>query len=841
MRFAVLAALLLALVSTPGSTQVSPRITSPLQQWGANVGDDYFLASYSQLTEYWQTLARESDRLALADIGRTEEGRTQWMAIVTAPENFARLDRYRQISRELALGGATSDDQARALAAEGRAVVWINGGLHADETVGHQQLIELVYQLVSRNDAETLRFLRDVIVLIADANPDGHELVATHYMGEPVPQKRTLAGLPRLYQKYAGHDNNRDFYMVTQAETVNINRVLYREWFPQIVYDHHQSGPDGTVMFAPPFREPYNYVFDPLIPISIDLVAASMHARFAAEGKAGVTMRAGSDYSAWWNGGLRTTAYFHNQIGLLTEIVGGPAPTRIPYVERRQRPSADLPNPIGPQPWRFRQSIDYSITANRAVLDAASRNRELLLYNVHRMARNAIARGSQDSWTPRPHRPGRGNDPSLRDPRAYVLPADQPDFPTATKFVNALIRNGVTVEQADAPFGIGSRRYPPGSYIVRTAQAFRPHVLDMFEPQDYPDQVPAPGQPPTPPYDSAGWTLAFQMGIAFDRVLDPFAARGRVLADVVAPLAGEVRNAAGAAGFVISHRVNDAFVLVNRLLAAGEQVYWLRDGSNRMYVPARAATLAILRKAAAELGLHIEGVATAPGGEALQLRPVRVALWDDHRAPESGWIRWILERFEFRFERIAPEAIDASLRSRFDVLILPGATEASINAAPLRTFAAAGGTVIAIGKSSLAGVDLGLPIVNAVGSLPRSQYYVPGSIVRARVDVTHPLAAGLGPEVNLFFDDSPAFKVIEKSVTTPSTVAWFSSAQPLRSGWAWGQEALQGKAAVLDVPLGRGRMLLFGPEITFRAQSHGTFKFLFNGIYYPLAAPARLP
>src|SRR6188768_803104 len=394
-RVLVLVALFVAAALAPARTQSPAAVTSPRTAFGSGIGDDYFLATYRQLESYWQRLDAESDRVALVDIGRTEEGRTQWMAVVSAPENLARLDRYREIARRLAVADGVSDGDARALAQEGKAVVWIDGGLHANEVLGAQQLIELVYQLASGSDAETLRILRDVVVLAVHANPDGHELVANWYMRTPDPRRRSLAGVPRPYQKYVGHDNNRDFYLSSQAETRNMNRVLYREWFPQIVYNHHQAGPAGTVMFAPPFRDPFNYVFDPLIPAGIDLVGAAMQARFAAEGKPGVTTRGGSSYSTWWNGGLRTTAYFHNQIGLLTETIGGPTPTAVPFVPERQLPSGDLPNPIAPQPWRFRQSIEYSMTANRAVLDFASRYRETLLLNVYRMGRNAIERGSR--------------------------------------------------------------------------------------------------------------------------------------------------------------------------------------------------------------------------------------------------------------------------------------------------------------------------------------------------------------------------------------------------------------------------------------------------------------
>ena len=543
----VLAACIVTAV--PGLSQ-SPAVTSPRAQFGFDIGDDYQLATYAQLTDYWRTLDAESDRMQLVEIGKTEEGRPHLMAIITSPENHRKLEHYKQIARRLALAtDVTTEEQARTLAAEGKAVVWVDGGLHANEVLGAQQLIELVHQMVSRDDPETLRLLDDVILLAVHANPDGHDLVANWYLRESDPLKRSTASLPVLYQKYAGHDNNRDSYMSALAETANMSRILYREWFPQIMYNHHQTGPAGTVMFAPPFRDPFNYVYDPLIPTSLDLVGAAMHTRFAMEGKPGVTMRRGANYSTWWNGGLRTTVYFHNMVGLLTETIGHPTPMEIPFRPERTLPSNDLPNPIAPQRWHFRQSIDYSITANRAVLDVASRYREQFLFNIWRMGRNAIERGSTDTWTMYPRRLDMVRDalarrgvetsptsrtggaprevfdevlraPHLRDPRAYVLPADQRDFPTAIAFANALIRSGVTVHRATRSFTAQGKSYPEGSLVVRTAQAFRPHVLDMFEPQDHPDDFQYPGGAPIPPYDSAGWTLAYQMGVAFDRVLE---------------------------------------------------------------------------------------------------------------------------------------------------------------------------------------------------------------------------------------------------------------------------------------------------------------------------------
>jgi zinc carboxypeptidase len=900
-RFRALIFFVLLLLPAPqASTQsAAVAITSPREQFGAAIGDDYFLATYSQLEAYWKKLDQQSDRMQLVDIGRTEEGRSQWMAIISAPENLKQLARYRDISRRLALAEGLTDDQARALAADGKAVVWIDGGLHANEVLGSQQLIETVYQLVTRSDAETRRILRDVIVLVAHANPDGHELVANWYMRERDPMQRTLDGVPRAYQKYAGHDNNRDFYLVSQAETINMNRVLYKEWFPQIVYDHHQTGPAGTVMFAPPFRGPFNYVLDPLIPTTLDLVGGAMHARFALEGKAGVTMRSGSTYSAWWNGGLRTTAYFHNQIGLLTETIGSPTPTQIPFVPEKRLASVDLPFPIAPQPWHFRQSIEYSLSANWAVLDFASRFREMLLVNAYQMGKNAIASGSHDTWTITPRRlaalAGKGRSPSveqqlralaLRDARGYILSSDQPDFLTAVKFVNALLKAGVTVHRATAPFTVGGKSYPAGSLVVKTAQAFRAHVLDMFEPQDHPDDFPYPGGPPTPPYDNAGWTLAFQMGVKFDRILDGFDGPFEAIS-IASPPPGRITGVADPAGYFVTHQ-NDAFVAVNRLLKAGEDVYWPRDrrasaagaggaGIGAMYIAAKPTTRSILEKAAADLGLSFVGVAAPPATEALKLRPVRIGLWDRYGGSSaSGWVRWILERYEFPFELTYVQQLDAgNLGSRYDVIILTDeATTRSVDEAPpadrvpqefrattgtlsaaktvpaLRHFVEDGGALVAVGNSTELAIALGLPVSSALetrtdtGSQPlsREQFYIPGSVLRVRVDNTTPLGYGFEPDVDVFFDRSPVFKLdADAAARNVRRVAWFASASPLRSGWAWGQHYLENGVAVIDAPLGRGRVLLFGPEITFRAQPHGTFKFLFNAIYYGRAVAARLP
>ncbi len=921
-RWRELAIALSVLALLAALPQAQARITAPKEHFGFNIGDDYVLANYTQLAAYWQKLAQQSDRMKLVEIGKTAEGRTQLMAIITSPDNLKKLDRYKEISRRLSLAEGLTDDQARQLAAEGKAVVWIDGGLHATEVVGAQQLIEMTYQMVTRTDPETMRFLNDIILLCVPANPDGMELVSNWYMRNTDPMKRSTGGVPRLYQKYAGHDNNRDSYMVNMPETGNMSRVMYQEWFPQIMYNHHQTGPIGTVVFVPPFRDPFNYYFDPLVPLGIEQVGTAMHSRAVAEGKPGTTMRGGANYSTWWNGGLRTTAYFHNQVGLLTEIIGNPTPIELPLVPQKQLASGDLPMPVPPQTWHIRQSIEYEITLNRAVLDVASRYRDTWLYNIYRMGKNAIDKGSHDTWTVTPKKvasaqaaiakqlppqPEGGaarfrrepayaakyfellRKPEDRDPRGYILPSDQPDFLTATKFMNTLIKNGVTVQRATAAFQVAGKSYPAGSYVVSAGQSFRPHVMDMFEPQDHPDDFAYPGGPPRPPYDSAGWTLAFQMGVQFDRILDPFSGPFEKVPGLLKPPAGSVNDEKGrkAAGFLLSPATNDSFVAINRLLGAHEDVYRIKAPTQAggrtfapgaIYITVKPTTKPILQKLASDVGLVFDATAARPPADAVKMRSVRIGLWDRYGgAMPSGWTRWILEQYQFPFEMVYPATLDAgNLAAKFDVLVfvdgaIPeretgGRPDAFMGGQPkpedvpaeyrpwlgnisiattvpqLRQFVEAGGKLLAIGSSTSIGYHLGLPMANAlVERTPRGEekplgsdkFYIPGSVLRVAVDNTNPLAWGMPGTLDVFFDNSPAFRLEpDAELKHVRPVAWFDSATPLHSGWAWGQGYLEGSVAVIQADLGKGQVFLYGPEIAFRGQPHGTFKFLFNGIYY---------
>jgi hypothetical protein len=394
--------LLLSLVVTIFAQ--AQNVPSPKSHFGFNIGDNYQLANYTQTEAYLQKLAAASNKMKLQSIGTTEEGRTQYMVIVSDPANLSKLAKYKSISQQMARAEGLTDTDAKQLANEGKAVVWIDGGLHANEVLGIHQWIETLYQILSRNDDETKRILKSTIILFVHANPDGQELQSDWYMRHTDTLKRNTANLPRLYQKYIGHDNNRDFYMTNMSESRNMSLQQYVEWMPQILYNHHQTGPAGTVVAGPPYRDPFNYVYDPLLITGIDQLGAVMSTRLNAENKPGYTMKSGSVYSTWWNGGLRTTAYYHNIVGLLTEMIGNPTPMKIPFVPSRLIPNSGTPFPIAPQKWYFRNSIDYSVSLNYAVLNYASRHKDELLMNIYTMGKNSINAGSKDYWTLSPNK-----------------------------------------------------------------------------------------------------------------------------------------------------------------------------------------------------------------------------------------------------------------------------------------------------------------------------------------------------------------------------------------------------------------------------------------------------
>ena len=924
----VSAAALVGALVLPVQSAPSP-IPTPKAFLGHEIGEDYFLASYRQLSDYWKILASKSPRVKMVSIGKTSEGRDQYMMIVSSPENLKNLDKYQQIARQLARAKGLSSEQAKALAAQGKAVVWVDGGIHANEVEPAQGLILALYKAVTDNDPEWQRILNNVIILYAQANPDGQDLNADWYMRNADPLKRAggiytmdpppASVTPTMLHHYIGHDDNRDFYMSNMVETANINNVLFREWFPQIIYNQHQTGPAGSIVFMPPFRDPFNYNYDPLIMDELSEVGAALHTRLVSEDKAGSTMRSGAPYDTWYNGSERTISYFHNSIGILTEIIGNPTPQQIPLVPNNQLPHNDLPLPVPPTMWHFSQSIAYTMSMDRAILDFAARNREALLYGIYKMGANSIQRGSQDNWTITDDRiealkaaakqaqdsngaAGNGprqdvmtgrvpvdlslyakilHDPAKRDARAYVIPADQADFPTAIVFLNALIKSGIEVERATAPFSVNGQSYPAGSFVVMAAQAYRPEIRDMFEPQDHPQDFEYPGGPPIRPYDVAGWTLAMQMGIHYDRIMDGFSGPFAPVNGLIKVPAGHIVGT-GQAGWLVDHAAINSFVLTNRLLKANLPVSWLKVSTDSaghhfdpgaIWIPRQSSSADIVSKAVSGLGIDAYAADTVPSGALMPLKPVRIGLVDVYGGSmTSGWTRWLFEQLEFPYTKIYPQRLDAGdLKRDFDVVVMtdgiynsPARRPATRMRQPqpedipeqfrswlgtvtddktvpqLDAFVKQGGTLVAIGSSSHIAEAMKLPVQDALleqgpdgkaRPIPGTKFYIPGSLLAASVDPNQPLAYGMPVKADVFFEDSPTFKITQGAAgVTP--IAWYSDANPLQSGWAWGQKVLQGTDAVLDISDGNGKVFVLGPEVAQRGQSYGTFKLFFNGLYY---------
>jgi hypothetical protein len=777
--------------------------------------------------------------------------------------------------------------------------------------------------MLTATDSETMEILNNTIVLFGQDNPDGLQLVADWYMRNADPKKREMRSIPRLYQKYIGHDNNRDSFMSQQPETTNVNRMLFREWYPEIVYNQHQTGPAGMVVFVPPFRDPFNYNYDPLVITELDEVGFAMHSGLVAEGKAGSGARSAANYSTWHNGMERSIAYFHNSIGLLTEIIGGPTPETIPLIPDNQLARNDEPMPVAPKEWHLKDSLDYTWTMNRAVMGFAAHNRERLLYNIYRMGANGIARGRTDSWTTTPadidllkaaakenpltvDSPGEFRardaadpklfdkilrDPAKRDPRGYIISADQKDMPTAIVFLNTLIKNGVDIMRATKPFTAGGKSYPVGSFIVRTDQAYRPHVLDMFEPQDHPNNLAYPGGPPIAPYDITGYNLTYQMGFSYDRMLEAFDGPFEKLPNelLTAP-AGRVIGS-GKAGWLISHETDNGFILTNRLLKAGAPVFWLKTptrvagktmAAGTVWIPASAQAASVIVDGTRSLGIDAYAVGSKPTAAAMPLKPVRIGLVDQYGGViPAGWTKWVLEQFEFPYTVVFPQELDAgNLNAKYDVLLFADGTVPSDGDAAFRgrqpympkaedipaeyrgwlgtisdtktvpqlaAFAKAGGTLLTIGSATRLATALGTglqpALVKTVNGkqemLDGKTFYIPGSILQTTIDPSQPLAYGLPAKTDLFFNQNQTFTV-KSGTSGVGKVAWFDTATPLRSGWAWGQDKLNGTTAIADVDIGRGKLFVMGPEVSQRAQSYMTFKFLFNGLLYgPAVAASR--
>lgn len=835
--------------------QAVPRPESIL---GFRPGTDYKLADYDAMLEYFRAVSEASDRVQVVDIGPSSMGKPMIMAIITSADNFERLDRYRDISRRLALTRGLSEAEARELSREGKTVVYIDSGLHATEVAHAQHSFELLYHLVSDEGPEIQAILdKTILLLLPCVNPDGLDIVVDWYrqnLGTPY----EISPLPELYAKYVGHDNNRDWFMFTQAETQNVGRVIYHQWFPQIVYNHHQSAPFPARIFIPPFDDPMNPRIHPLVMRGIQLVGSSMSQRFAEDAKAGVV--SGMVFSTWWNGGLRTAPYFHNMVGILTETALYKYATPKFYArdelpkEFRDGTSTTEPSTFYPDPWpggwwRLRDAIDYMMTASLSLLDVGARYKESWLYNIYQMGRDGIEKGKGEP------------------PYAFVVPAGQSDPSTAVKMVNTLRAGGLEVHLADEPFYADAVQYAAGSYVLLASQPFRPYLLDLLQAQNHPHQELYPGGPPKKPYDIAGWTLPLSMGVRSVELESPFEGELTPIERAEAP-PGRVEGSGSV--HLLDPRVNDTFIAINRLLEAGATVHRSKTRVMSGSVDLPAGTFVVtrtrnMRKLAEELSLQVRAVSRVRGA-GWKLRPLRLALYKSRvRSIDEGWTRWVLEQFEFPYHTLRDAEIrKPGLADRYDVIVIPaqksledlvdGHKEGSIppefvggmgsqGLSNLREFVQAGGTLVCLDSATELPVEyFEIPVDNALADVDENDFYCPGSLLEIELDTEHPIAYGMGKTAAAFFQNGHAWDLIPDFESKQGRVAAkYPDRNPLLSGWILGDHYLHSKAALVDMPYGEGRVILIGFRPQFRGQTHGTFKLLFNSLYYGVSTETSLP
>jgi hypothetical protein len=845
--------LVLALWAVPAAAQV-PR---PADVFGFEPGEDYKLADHAQLVDYYQRLAAASDRVRLQEIGRSTQGRPMLVLFISSAENLARLEHWRGISERLARARDLDDSEARRLAREGRAIVWIDAGLHSTE-VAHSQFAPLLAHHMATDDSEETRRFRDdvVLLLMPGMNPDGHDIVVDWYrrnLGTPF----ETTPPPNVYHEYVGHDINRDWFMITQDETKHVSRVLYHEWYPQIIFNHHQTAPFPARIFIPPFADPVNPHIPPLVVRGVNMVGEHMAKRMEEENMPGVVSR--MSFTMWWNGGMRTVPYFKNMIGLLSEVGHASAtpqyhdPAQLPeyFGTGSHRIPAREASVYYANPWRggwarLGDAVQYHFVSSLGALDIASRLREDWLFNIYRMGRDAIAAGEAGG------------------PYAYVIPVDtmQRDAGEAVNLVNTLRRGGVEVRRATAPFTAGGLRYAAGSYIVPAAQAWRAYVVDLMEPQEHPHTEQYPGGPPQAPYGGlSGWTLPIQMGVRADRIEQPFTAQAAPVGEAPPPEAGV--TGAARYGYLLTPRRNDATTALNRLLASGEQVSSAGAGfaaagrqweAGTFVVAAGARTAERVAGVARDLGLDFVAIDAAPAVPLTPLRRARVALYRSWTANmDEGWTRFVLGRHDFDVTTLTNEDVRSGDLARFDAIILPDQSASSIlnglpatrapagfsgglgeeGVAALRAYVENGGRVVAFDAATDFLIQhLDLPVSNALAGVGRSELYIPGSLIRMDVDDAHPVAFGMPRSGAAFFQDSRAFDVAgDTGAHRVEVVARYGADDLLLSGWEIGaRERLAGRAAVLRVTRGAGDVVLIGFRPQFRAWPTGTYKLIFNAL-----------
>lgn len=857
----------LLLLASPAAAQVP----SPDAHFGFRLGTDRRLATAEAIERYFSLVAAASDRVKLIDLGTTTEGRAMPAAVVSAPENIRNLDRIRAANLRLSDPRTLEPEEATRLAATQKVIVAIGAGIHASEVGATQAASELLHTLVTATDPQTLAVLRDVVlVLIPSLNPDGQRLITEWYethKGTPWEG----GPMPWLYQKYAGHDINRDAFMMNLAENRNLARFMYSDWHPQVFLTMHQMEDNGPRFFVPPNTDPIDPNSDPLIWRSAALLGSGMALQMQAEGRSGVVSSAKYDY--YWPGFEDSAPIGHNTVCLLTEVasVDVATPVNVPATELRAgfkgladyRPQINFPDPWPGGRWTLRDIVEYDLSAVRGLLVAASAYREQLVRNFYAMGRRAVEKGREGG------------------PFAFIIPPEQHDPLTTARLEELLLAGAVEIQRAMEPFRADGEPYPEGTDIVFMTQPYRAYAKSLLERQSYPARRIAPNGPPERPYDVAGWTLPLQMGVTVITVERRFEPPSLTRVTTASRPPAAVWGERKPSYWVLDGRGNGAGLAVNRLLAAGAAPSWTTTGldalgfhyeAGAIVVPYVRSAEAAVARVARELGLRVDGMKGRLPQNLRSIGRARVGVYKPWTASiDEGWIRFVLEQFEFKYSGLTDQQVRAgNLRAQYDAIVLPnvpgnmltaghsadvmppdyagGLGEAGIEA--LRQFTQAGGSLICLGGSSGLAIDAFKLPVRDIARENEGRLFVPGSIVRLTLDPTQPLSFGMQPETAAFFAFSSVFASASaggrpEEPRAPSlaagvkTIAHYGEREVLLSGWLEGETLMAGRAAVLEAPIGTGRVVLFGFPVQHRGQSHATFRLLFNALFTSPQGPAK--
>jgi hypothetical protein len=871
------------------------RVPTPESVFGFRPGADYKLATYDQSLDYFRKVAAGSKYVKLVEAGRTSQGRPMIYALVSSPENLSKIDRYREIARRLAHPQGLTDAEAKRLAHDGKAFVHIDGGLHATEVAGPQHTPQLLYDLVSKaNERDTKAILNNVIVMLwPTINPDGQQMVAEWYM-KNVGTPYELSGLPRLYQEYVGHDNNRDAYMLNMVES----RVLehtWRQWEPQIIYVHHQAGPFPTRIWLPPFSEPVGIDAPFIMSREVNMIGMAIAKGLEERGQVGAT-HMGTAFDAWYPGYVDYAPNFKNIAAFWTETALFQYATPHEYTiddfppnMRDLRVQSLYASPWTPGTWRLRDAVDYMETASLSVLEFASKYKDSLLFDRYQAGRDQIALGKKKA------------------PFAYFVPQQQRDPVAAVEMLRRLAFGGVRVSTLTAPVTIGAETFPAGTWVVPTDQEFAAMAREVLDAQKYPDLRQYPGGPPERPYDAAGWSLPLQMGVHVVAAASPLGADVRAKMTLigalpepkVSPTAYDAAMQTDAAPFdslpgtgfnadsasaaivplpgritgsgsvlVVDPAQNNAFKAINRAwkLGATAQASAGASGAPIRYT-LRGLSTSAQEELVRSLALQAERTESAPGRAVRQPRIGLYQPWTGSMG--EGWSRWVLEQYGFSFVAVHPEDFKSPLAQKIDVLIMAddarvpvagaaangrggrgpstGAGRAGdgreirpeyayqLTAADLERFeqfVRGGGTVVCLSNAgNFAIQQLKLPVKNVVTGLRPEEFFLRGSIVEVTTDPTHPVMAGMPEKAAVFVDGSPVFETQDGFKGTV-LARYQESGSPLLSGYLIGEKYLHGKAAALDVQVDEGHVVLLGFRPEWRGQPFGTFRVLFNAALF---------